>query len=207
MIGSINCQLAQTQRFAFHHKTAHFTPLASDFNHCHTRFSNVLPHLGLDQGFFDFSLYKYVLRPSDLPFSPTHHLVSPSAVNNVYLFSNSDNMKLPSRLRGRSAATSSEKADSKTSSPASVNATNGHFQDDATQHQNQKGDLVDVEQQSSGQNAAKKSVYQSLGWLDRLLALWILLAIIIGILLGNYVESVGPALQRGKFVQVSVPIG
>jgi ACR3 family arsenite transporter len=54
---------------------------------------------------------------------------------------------------------------------------------------------------------AKKSVYAGLGWLDRLLALWILLAIIIGILLGNFVDSVGPALQRGKFVDVSVPIG
>ena len=54
---------------------------------------------------------------------------------------------------------------------------------------------------------SKSSVYQDLGWLDRLLALWILLAIVIGILLGNYVESVSPALQRGKFVQVSVPIG
>jgi ACR3 family arsenite transporter len=56
-------------------------------------------------------------------------------------------------------------------------------------------------------STTKKSVYASLGWLDRLLVLWILLAIIIGILLGNYVPSVGPALQRGKFVQVSVPIG
>lgn len=54
---------------------------------------------------------------------------------------------------------------------------------------------------------SKKSVYAGLGWLDRLLVLWILLAIIIGILLGNYVPSVGPALQKGKFVQVSVPIG
>lgn len=54
---------------------------------------------------------------------------------------------------------------------------------------------------------AKKSIYAGLGWLDRLLALWILLAIVIGILLGNFVESVGPALQRGKFVGVSVPIG
>lgn len=54
---------------------------------------------------------------------------------------------------------------------------------------------------------SKKSVYAGLGWLDRLLVLWILLAIIIGILLGNFVDSVGPALQRGKFVQVSVPIG
>ena|SRR2546423_12019856 len=53
----------------------------------------------------------------------------------------------------------------------------------------------------------KESVYRSLGWLDRLLVLWILLAIIVGIVLGNFVESVGPALQRGKFVGVSVPIG
>lgn len=53
----------------------------------------------------------------------------------------------------------------------------------------------------------KSSVYAGLGWLDRLLVLWILLAIIIGILLGNFVDSVGPALQRGKFVDVSVPIG
>ena len=54
---------------------------------------------------------------------------------------------------------------------------------------------------------SKKSVYANLGLLDRLLVLWILLAIIIGILLGNFVDSVGPALQRGKFVGVSVPIG
>jgi arsenite transporter len=53
----------------------------------------------------------------------------------------------------------------------------------------------------------KSSVYAALGWLDRLLVLWILLAIIIGILLGNFVDGIGPALQRGKFVDVSVPIG
>jgi ACR3 family arsenite transporter len=46
-----------------------------------------------------------------------------------------------------------------------------------------------------------------LGWLDRLLALWILLAIIIGILTGNYVNRAEAALHRGKFVNVSVPIG
>lgn len=55
-------------------------------------------------------------------------------------------------------------------------------------------------------NTTKNAVYKSLGWLDRLLVLWILLAIIIGILLGNFVDGVGPALQRGKFVDVSVPI-
>lgn len=54
---------------------------------------------------------------------------------------------------------------------------------------------------------SKTSVYAGLGWLDRLLALWILLAIVIGILLGNFVDGVEEALQRGKFVNVSVPIG
>lgn len=38
-------------------------------------------------------------------------------------------------------------------------------------------------------------------------ALWILLAMAIGIILGNFVPNTGPALQRGKFVGVSVPIG
>lgn len=68
---------------------------------------------------------------------------------------------------------------------------------------------TDLEQQTveSSGPTTKQSVYKGLGWLDRLLVLWILLAIITGILLGNYVSSVGPALQKGKFVQVSVPIG
>lgn len=57
------------------------------------------------------------------------------------------------------------------------------------------------------QQDEKKSVYASLGWLDRLLALWILLAIVIGILLGNFVDGVEDALQKGKFINVSVPIG
>ena len=66
---------------------------------------------------------------------------------------------------------------------------------------------LDPEKQDEHQDNTKHSVYKGLGWLDRLLVLWILLAIIIGILLGNFVESVGPALQKGKFVNVSVPIG
>lgn len=49
--------------------------------------------------------------------------------------------------------------------------------------------------------------FKSLGWLDRFLALWILFAMAIGILLGNFVPTTGPALQRGKFVGVSIPIG
>jgi hypothetical protein len=93
--------------------------------------------------------------------------------------------------------------------PSSANAINGHFSADPELEKTKENEARDLEQQASShpQITAKKSVYQSLGWLDRLLALWILLAIIIGILLGNYVDSVGPALQRGKFVQVSVPIG
>jgi hypothetical protein len=87
--------------------------------------------------------------------------------------------------------------------------TNGLFSTDSVVEKTKEREAADLEQQSPPhpKTAAKKSVYQSLGWLDRLLALWILLAIVIGILLGNYVDSVGPALQRGKFVQVSVPIG
>ncbi|KAI9893416.1 MAG: hypothetical protein M1814_006713 [Vezdaea aestivalis] len=65
----------------------------------------------------------------------------------------------------------------------------------------------DPESQDNHQpQQSKKSVYAGLGWLDRLLALWILLAIIIGILLGNFVDGIETALQKGKFVQVSVPI-
>jgi ACR3 family arsenite transporter len=50
-------------------------------------------------------------------------------------------------------------------------------------------------------------VIKGLSWLDRLLALWILLAMVIGVLLGSFVEETGPALQKGKFVGVSIPIG
>jgi hypothetical protein len=62
------------------------------------------------------------------------------------------------------------------------------------------GSIEDAQQQ-------KDSAFKSLGLLDRFLALWIFLAMLIGILLGNFVENVGPALQKGKFVGVSVPIG
>lgn len=55
-------------------------------------------------------------------------------------------------------------------------------------------------------HAPKTSVYKALGWLDRLLALWILLAIIIGILIGNYAPHASYYLNRGKFVDVSVPV-
>ncbi|KAJ3958037.1 arsenicals resistance [Colletotrichum tropicale] len=50
------------------------------------------------------------------------------------------------------------------------------------------------------------STFKSLGVLDRFLAVWIFFAMLIGILLGNFVPNAGPALQQGKFVGVSVPI-
>ncbi|OXV07254.1 hypothetical protein Egran_04977 [Elaphomyces granulatus] len=67
---------------------------------------------------------------------------------------------------------------------------------------------VDVEKRTSlsASSDAHVSAFKGLGWLDRLLVLWILLAMIIGVLLGNFVPNVGPALQRGTFVGVSIPI-
>ena len=53
----------------------------------------------------------------------------------------------------------------------------------------------------------KSSAFKALGWLDRFLALWIFLAMAVGIILGNFVPNTGPALQTGRFVGVSVPIG
>jgi len=59
----------------------------------------------------------------------------------------------------------------------------------------------------NGTHLSKKSSFKSLALLDRFLAVWILLAMAIGIILGNFVPSTGPALQKGKFVGVSIPIG
>ncbi|KAK8074519.1 arsenical-resistance protein [Apiospora hydei] len=52
----------------------------------------------------------------------------------------------------------------------------------------------------------KVSAFKALGLLDRFLAVWIFLAMVVGVLLGNFVPQTGPALERGKFVGVSVPI-
>lgn len=69
----------------------------------------------------------------------------------------------------------------------------------------------DVEKQAdasaSDSPQKKQSAFKNLGILDRFLAVWIFLAMAIGIILGNFVPSTGPALQRGQFVGVSVPIG
>lgn len=68
----------------------------------------------------------------------------------------------------------------------------------------------DVEKQNRNEPeepTTKQSAFKGLGWLDRFLAVWIFLAMAIGIILGNFVENTGPALQKGKFVGVSIPIG
>ncbi|KAE9381380.1 arsenical-resistance protein ACR3 [Stipitochalara longipes BDJ] len=89
--------------------------------------------------------------------------------------------------------------------PTSLEAAQTHVQENHTP--------PDIEAQSpekapeqSLSIAEKESIFKSLGWLDRFLALWIFLAMAVGILLGNFVPNTGPALQKGKFVGVSVPI-
>ena len=63
-------------------------------------------------------------------------------------------------------------------------------------------------QSGSGQPGNEKlSTFKSLSFLDRFLAIWILLAMVVGVLLGNFVGGVGDALKRGTFVGVSLPIG
>ncbi|CEL07071.1 Putative Arsenite resistance protein arsB [Aspergillus calidoustus] len=68
-------------------------------------------------------------------------------------------------------------------------------------------DVEKLEKQGDAARPQKKqSAFNNLGILDRFLVIWIFLAMAIGIILGNFVPSTGPALQRGKFVGVSVPI-
>ncbi|CAK7267839.1 arsenicals resistance [Sporothrix epigloea] len=74
------------------------------------------------------------------------------------------------------------------------------------------GDLAsrpaDVEAGNGEANRLPKEVsaFKALGFLDRFLAVWILLAMVVGVLLGNFVPETGPDLQKGKFVGVSIPI-
>ncbi|KAF2674181.1 arsenical-resistance protein ACR3 [Microthyrium microscopicum] len=52
----------------------------------------------------------------------------------------------------------------------------------------------------------RQAPLKALSFLDRFLVIWIILAMAIGILLGNFVKSTGPDLQKGQFVGVSIPI-
>ena len=89
-----------------------------------------------------------------------------------------------------------------------VKSTPAHSQSPTTQS---SPVIQDIEKQRNSRGAVdadtKSSIFKSLGWLDRFLAVWIFLAMLIGILLGNFVDDVGPALQKGEFVGVSIPIG
>ncbi|ODQ64223.1 arsenical-resistance protein ACR3 [Nadsonia fulvescens var. elongata DSM 6958] len=68
----------------------------------------------------------------------------------------------------------------------------------------------DLEGFSASSNEEEKperlSPLRRLGWVDRLLALWIILAMVIGIILGYFVPGTGPSLAKGQFVGVSIPI-
>jgi arsenite transporter len=57
------------------------------------------------------------------------------------------------------------------------------------------------------QTAGQRSALKSLSFLDRFLALWILLAMVIGVLLGYFVPDTNDILNNATFVGVSAPIG
>ena len=68
--------------------------------------------------------------------------------------------------------------------------------------------VTSILQLTDKQSAAAKDIppLKGLSFLDRFLVVWIILSMAIGILLGQFVPSTGPALQRGQFVGVSLPI-
>lgn len=90
-----------------------------------------------------------------------------------------------------------------------LDTNSSHTADEKVQPQvASSSDNVDVENNSSEEKSASKvSMFKSLGLLDRFLAVWIFLSMAVGIILGNFVDNVGPALKKGEFVGVSVPIG
>jgi arsenite transporter len=53
----------------------------------------------------------------------------------------------------------------------------------------------------------ENSILKSLSFLDRFLALWILLAMAVGILLGYFVPRTHEVLQGATLIGVSAPIG
>lgn len=69
------------------------------------------------------------------------------------------------------------------------------------QAENQEGNNNELQQNRNF------SAFASLGLLDRFLAVWIFLAMAVGIILGNFVPSMSSALEKGTFVGVSIPIG
>lgn len=80
---------------------------------------------------------------------------------------------------------------------------------DTKEEPQQQSAAQDIETGSEPATPPEKNVsaFKSLGWLDRYLAVWIFLSMVIGILLGNFVPNIGKSFQRGELVNVSVPIG
>ncbi|KAK2595040.1 arsenicals resistance [Conoideocrella luteorostrata] len=74
--------------------------------------------------------------------------------------------------------------------------------DVAAKHHTQQ-DIEAADHENRQQNI---SVFKSLGWMDRFLALWVFLAMVIGILLGNFVPKTEEVLDKGRLVGVSIPI-
>ena len=72
---------------------------------------------------------------------------------------------------------------------------------------NSSGDVEGQRTKPEQDGHKQVSAFKKLDWLDRYLAIWIFLAMVVGILLGNFVPETGPALQKGQLVGVSVPIG
>lgn len=54
---------------------------------------------------------------------------------------------------------------------------------------------------------AGKPALKRLAWLDKLLAVWIILAMAVGIILGEFVPQTSVVLEKVKFVDVSLPLG
>lgn len=97
-------------------------------------------------------------------------------------------------------------SDSQISQPDITEANDNEMR---TKHNATISDLENQDDVSDDLPSApkEKSAFKALGWLDRYLAIWILLAIILGILLGNFAPDAAAQLDRGRFVGVSVPIG
>ena len=61
--------------------------------------------------------------------------------------------------------------------------------------------------QIRGQAVPDKPALKRLAWLVKLLAVWIFLAMAVGIILGEFVPSTSVVLEKVKFVDVSLPLG
>lgn len=98
--------------------------------------------------------------------------------------------------RIHSPSTDHERVDLRSSSPSTTNTPPGPVQPNDVEKQEIEAEIV----------PDRVSAFKGLGWLDRFLAVWIILAMAIGILIGNFVPNVEETLEKGKFVDVSVPV-